>query len=513
MKKLTIALATVLLIAGCAKSPKQVTVSLHELQAGRDTIPAELYGQFSEHLGRCIYEGIWVGPESDIPNVDGYRTDVLEALRDLNIPVLRWPGGCFADEYHWMDGIGPMENRPMLVNNNWGGTVEDNSFGTHEFLNLCEMLGTEPYISGNVGSGTVEELAKWVEYMTAEEGTMAELRAANGRKDPWKVKYLGVGNESWGCGGDMTAEYYSDVFKRYGLYARNYGETKLFKIACGASETDYEWTRTMMKNARRQMSGLSLHYYTVTGWDCDKGSATDFTAEEYYRTLTRTAAVDGILNKHIGIMDGLDPEGKVALILDEWGTWYEVEPGFNEGHLYQQNTMRDAIVAAINLNIFPKHVHRLKMCNIAQVVNVLQAMVLTDGPRMVLTPTYHVFRMFSVHQNAVVVPSKVNCGTIVSSDGETMPDFSVSASEKDGAVHVSMANPRLDKDVDVELSFDSLKPQSITGEILSAPGIASYNDFGKKPEVVPASYDGAKATGNKVTLTLPAASVVTLEIR
>ena len=513
MRRLAIVTATLLIAAGCANNTQQVMVSLHELYAGRDTIPAELYGQFSEHLGRCIYEGIWVGPESSIPNVDGYRIDVLEALRDIKIPVLRWPGGCFADEYHWMDGIGPKENRPMMVNNNWGGTVEDNSFGTHEFLNLCEMLGTEPYISGNVGSGTVEELAKWVEYMTAEEGTMADLRAANGRKEPWKVKYIGVGNESWGCGGDMTAQYYSDVYKRYALYARNYGETKLFKIACGASEADYNWTKTMMLNARGQMNGLSLHYYTVPGWDCDKGSATQFTEEEYYRTLTRTAGVDNILRKHIGIMDSLDPERKVALILDEWGTWFEVEPGFNKGHLYQQNTMRDAIVAALNLNIFPKYVQRLKMCNIAQVVNVLQAMILTDGPRMVLTPTYYVFRMFSVHHDAVVVPSSVKCGTIVSSDGETMPDFSVSASTKDGVIHVSMANPYLDKDVPVELSFDSLNPSEIKGEILSAPSVNAYNDFGKEPTVVPAAFDKAKATGNKVKLTLPAASVVMLEIR
>ena len=512
-KTLALTLFAALAVACTSKTPAKIEVSLHELQAGKDTIPAELYGQFSEHLGRCIYEGIWVGPESDIPNVDGYRTDVMEALRELRIPVLRWPGGCFADEYHWMDGIGPRELRPMMVNNNWGGTVEDNSFGTHEFLNLCEMLGTEPYISGNVGSGTVEELAKWVEYMTAEDGTMAELRAANGRKEPWKVKYLGVGNESWGCGGDMTAQYYSDVYKRYALYSRNYGDTKLFKIACGASESDYDWTRTMMKNARGQMNGLSLHYYTVPGWDCDKGSATDFTEEEYYRTLTRTAGVDEILRTHVGIMDSIDPAGKVALILDEWGTWFEVEPGYNKGHLYQQNTMRDAIVAAINLNIFPKYVHRLKMCNIAQVVNVLQAMVLTKGPQMVLTPTYHVFRMFSAHQNAVVVPSDVKCGTIVSTDGKTMPDFSASASSKDGTVHVSLANPRLDKDVTVELCFDELNPTSIKGEILRADKINAYNDFGKDPEVAPDSFTETKAAGNKVTLTLPAASVVTLEVR
>lgn len=511
MKKTLTLLVT---LAVCFTAGAQVKVSVHENAQDQQVIPAEIYGQFSEHLGRCIYEGIWVGPDSSIPNVDGYRTDVVNALKAIKIPVLRWPGGCFADEYHWMDGIGPREDRPKLVNNNWGSTIEDNSFGTHEFLNLCELLETEPYISGNVGSGTVEELAKWVEYMTAENGTMAELRARNGRKEPWKVKYLGVGNESWGCGGDMTAQYYSDVFKRYALYARNYSGNKLYKIACGASEDDYEWTRTMMKNARHQMKGISLHYYTVPGWSGSKGSATVFTPEEYYNTLTRTSAIDEILQNHIAIMDAYDPDNEVALILDEWGTWFDVEPGFNPGHLYQQSTMRDAIVAAINLNIFPKYVRRLKMCNIAQVVNVLQAMVLTDGPRMLLTPTYHVFRMFSVHQNAKAVPSDLSCGSIVSADGNIMPSFSESVSrDENGLLHISMANPYLDKAVTVEVSFDSLKPKTVTGEILKADKVNAYNDFGKAPAVAPVEFKGAKISGKTLKLTLPAASVVVLEVK
>ena len=520
-KILTFFFAAMLALTG---AQAQIIIGIHDSATDQPRIPAEIYGQFSEHLGRCIYEGIWVGPDSSIPNKDGYRNDVLKALKDLQIPVLRWPGGCFADEYHWMDGIGPKENRPKLVNNNWGSTIEDNSFGTHEFLNLGEMLETEPYISGNVGSGTPEELAKWVEYMTAEEGSMAELRAKNGRKKPWKVKYLGVGNESWGCGGDMTAQYYSDVYKRYALYARNYAGNRLFKIACGASEGDYEWTKTVMKNAGTKLDGLSLHYYTVPGWNCSKGSATKFTAEDYYNTLTRTAAVDEILTKHTAIMDAYDPDRRVALILDEWGTWFDVEPGFNPGHLYQQNTMRDAMVAAINLNIFHKHTGRLRMANIAQVVNVLQSMVLTKGPKMVLTPTYYVFRMFGVHKDATAVPTHCFTGTIFSSDGGEMPDMSYSASrDKKGVLHVSLANPRLEKAVEVELVFDQLNPKSVSGEILCADRIDAYNDFDKKPEVTPAGFNGAKlvtkevpGAGKKqtrVVLTLPAASIVTLEIK
>ena len=491
----------------------QVVVSVHETAKDQPVIPAEIYGQFSEHLGKCIYEGIWVGPGSSIPNVDGYRTDVLNALKALKVPVLRWPGGCFADEYHWMDGIGPRENRPKLVNNNWGGTVEDNSFGTHEFLNLCEMLGTEPYISGNVGSGTVEELAKWVEYMTAENGTMAELRAKNGRREPWKVKYLGVGNENWGCGGDMTAQYYSDVYKRYALYARNYSGNSLFKVACGASGDDYEWTRTLMKNARSKMNGLSVHFYTVRDWN-HKGLAMQFTPEEYYATLAYSYRIDEILRNHSDIMDTYDPQKKVALMLDEWGTWFDVEPGTNPGHLFQQNTMRDAMVAAVNLNVFNRHTDRLKMANIAQIVNVLQSMILTDGPRMVLTPTYHVFRMFNVHQDATFVPSEASCGTIVSCDGDVMPSFSQSVSrDSAGLIHISMANPYLDKAVSVEVNFDELKPRSVSGEILKASAINACNEFGKAPQVQPARFKGARVSGKKLTLTLPAASVVVLEIK
>ncbi len=506
-----------LLLAALAASlalQAQVKVSVDAAAADQPVIPAEIYGQFSEHLGRCIYEGIWVGKDSPIPNVNGYRTDVLNAFRALKVPVLRWPGGCFADEYHWMDGIGPQEKRPKLVNNNWGSTVEDNSFGTHEFLNLCEMLDIEPYISGNVGSGTVEELAKWVEYMTAENGSMAELRAQNGRKEPWKVKYLGVGNESWGCGGDMTAQYYSDVYKRYALYSRNYSGNRLFKVACGASDYDYDWTRTLMKNAASKMDGLSLHYYTCMSWTESKGSATDFTPEEYYNVLAKAVEIDEVLRNHEAIMDAYDPKRRVALFLDEWGTWFDVEPGYNPGHLFQQNTMRDAMVAALSLNIFQKHTARLKMANIAQIVNVLQAMILTKGPEMVLTPTYHVFRMFNVHQNATYVPSEYSCGKLVSEDGRIMDSFSACTSrDASGAYHVSLANPQLDKAVQVEISFNGFKPGSVKGEILTARDVHDYNDFGQLPAVTPATFQGAKVSGKTVKLTLPAASVVVLEVK
>ena len=509
MKKITLTLLAGVLAAVCASA--QVQVKIHEEAENQPVIPAEIYGQFAEHLGRCIYDGIWVGPDSDIPNINGYRKDLVEALKELKVPVLRWPGGCFADEYHWMDGIGPKENRPMMINNNWGGTVEDNSFGTHEFFNLCELLECEPYLSGNVGSGSVEELAKWVEYITAEGGTLAELRAKNGRKEPWSLKYLGVGNESWGCGGNMRPEYYSDLYRRYATYCRNYDGNVLYKVASGASDYDYNWTKVLMDRIGNQMHGVSLHYYTVKGWEGSKGSATDFDTDWWYNMVSKAVEVEEVIENHKAIMNAYDPEGKVDLLLDEWGTWFDVEPGTNPGHLYQQNTMRDAMVAAMSLNIFHRHTDRLKMANIAQIVNVLQAMILTKGNEMVLTPTYHVFRMYNVHQNAQYVPTECNAADMVAPSGRIMPEVSVTASkDADGKLHVSIANPVVDKAHTLVLSFDDLNPKNVTGEVLAAPTIQSYNDFGKEPAVAPKPFTAFKKNGKTLTVTVPAASVVAL---
>lgn len=509
MKRITFALLFGVLASFCANA--QVQVNVHEEAENQPKIHKEIYGQFAEHLGRCIYDGIWVGPESDIPNINGYRKDLVEALQTLKVPVMRWPGGCFADEYHWMDGVGPEEDRPMMINSNWGGTVEDNSFGTHEFFNLCEMLDCEPYLSGNVGSGTVEELAKWVEYITAEEGTMAELRKKNGRNEPWSLKYLGVGNESWGCGGNMRPEFYADMYRRYATYCREFDGNRLYKIASGASDYDYNWTKVLMDRARGHMHGLSLHYYTVTGWTGPKGSALEFDTDSYYDIVAKSVEIDEVLKNHEAIMDAYDPQRRVGLLLDEWGTWFDVEPGTNPGHLYQQNTMRDAMVAAMSLNIFHRHTDRLVMANIAQIVNVLQAMILTKGNEIVLTPTYHVFRMYNVHQDATYVPTDYNEGQLVSPSGRIMPEISVTASrDAEGVLHVSIANPVVDKAQTLTLNFDELKPKNVTGEVLAAKTIQSYNDFGKEPAVAPKPFTAIKKNGKSVTVTVPAASVVCL---
>lgn len=476
--------------------------------SGNVVIDKNIYGQFAEHLGGCVYGGLWVGEDSPIPNTDGYRNDVLQAIRDLKVPVMRWPGGCFADEYHWMDGIGPKEKRPGIVNNNWGGTVEDNSFGTHEFLNLCELVGCEPYISGNVGSGSVEELAKWVEYMTCPDGSpMAHLRAQNGRKEPWKVKYLGVGNESWGCGGNMPPEYYSVLYRRYQTYCRNFGDNALFKIASGASDYDYNWTEVLMKNAAYHMNGLSLHYYCVEDWD-HKGSATDFTEAQYYRTLGKALEIEPVIEKHLGIMDKYDPEHKVALMVDEWGTWWTEEPG---GVLFQQNTMRDALVASLTLDVFHRHADRVKMANIAQFANVLQAMVLTKGDKMVLTPTYHVFEMYKVHQGATLLPLQLDCERRDVDGGRNIPLVSATASrDAAGKVHISLSN--VDLHSMQEISIEGLSASKVSGRILTATSPRECNDFDAPSRVHPSAFKDASFHGSTLKVKLPPMSIVTLEL-
>ncbi len=516
---------SILSVAFCFNANAQkANITIHA-DKGTNKIYKEIYGQFAEHLGTCIYGGLWVGTKSNIPNTNGYRTDVLNALKDLKVPVLRWPGGCFADEYHWMDGIGPVEKRPKMQNNNWGGTIEDNSFGTHEFLNLCELLGAEPYISGNVGSGTVEELAKWVEYMTSDGDTpMANLRRKNGREKSWNVKFLGVGNESWGCGGNMRPEYYGDLYRRYSTYCRNYDNHNLYKIASGASDYDYNWTKVLMNNVGNRMNGLSLHYYTVNGWNGSKGSATNFDNDEYYWTIGKCLEIEQVINKHSKLMDEKDPQKKIGLLVDEWGTWWDEEPGTIRGHLYQQNSMRDAMVAALTLNVFQRHTDRIRMANIAQVVNVLQSMILTDTKgtgHMVLTPTYHVFKMYEGFQDATALPIDVKCDSISvkgdkrSNDADRMvPAVSTSAAkEKDGSIIVSLANTDLDKVQEVNIDIDGAVVKNVTGEILSCKNIKDYNDFDHPELIKPAIFKDAKIKKNTLNVKLPAKSIVVLNIK
>ena len=473
-------------------------------------INRNIYGHFAEHLGRCIYDGFFVGEDSPIPNKKGIRSDIAEALRNIKIPVLRWPGGCFADEYHWQDGIGPKENRKKMINTHWGGVVEDNSFGTHEFMELCEQLGCEPYIAGNVGSGTVKEMQQWVEYLTFDGvSPPALLREENGRKEPWKVKYWGVGNENWGCGGHMRPEYYADLYRQFQTYVRNYGGNRIHKIACGANSFDYNWTEVLMKNAAPYMHGLTLHYYTIpTGDWGKKGSATEFTGAEYYATLKQALKMDGLLENHIGIMDRYDPQKRVDLIVDEWGTWYDAEPGTNPGFLFQQSTMRDAMVASLSFDIFHKYAERVRMTNIAQTVNVLQAMILTKGEKMVLTPAYHIYDLYKCHHDAVNVHAFYESENIGPNEHK-IPDFSATASiDEAGILNISMTNTSADMPLPVEISLIGHRAGSVTARILSGKP-NDHNKFDSPENVRVKDYSGIDIAEGKLYLTLPPCSVVT----
>ncbi|GAC1376943.1 MAG: alpha-L-arabinofuranosidase C-terminal domain-containing protein [Hymenobacter sp.] len=512
-RSLTAALA----LAAPLVSPAQ-TVQL-TVQPGdpKLEISRHIYGQFAEHLGRCIYDGFWVDPALNVPKQGRIRLDVVEAMKKIHVPNLRWPGGCFADTYHWRDGIGPTAQRPKMLNLWWGNTVEDNSFGTHEFLELCGLLGTEPYLAANVGSGTVQEMAGWMEYLNANDDTpLVQERRKNGHPEPYKVSWWGIGNESWGCGGNMTAEYYTDVYKRYATFAHNYaGAPPVKKIVSGANADDPHWTETCMKNiGPGRMWGLTLHYYTLpTGKWNKKGPATGFDEAQYFSTLQNCLKMDAIVTKHAAIMDKYDKEKKVALLVDEWGVWTDVEPGTNPGFLYQQNSLRDALVAGTTLNIFNNHCDRVRGANLAQAVNVLQALVLTDKEKMLLTPTYHVFDLYQVHQDAQWLPLQFASPDYVL-NGEKIPALNASASkDKKGAVHLSLVNLDPAKTLTLETALPGVSWKTVTGRVLTSAKINDYNTFAQPNTVQLAAFTGAKKRGDKLSVALPPKSVVVLELK
>ncbi len=468
--------------------------------ANAPTIDRRIYGQFAEHLGRCVYEGLWVGPNSEIAHKNGIRTDVIAALKHIKVPVVRWPGGCFADEYHWLKGVGT-EREPMY-NTHWGGVVESNEFGTHEYFELLNQLDAEAYINGNVGSGTVAEMQDWIEYMTLDSGTpMAELRKRHGREQPYKVEFFGVGNESWGCGGNMRPDFYADLYRQFQTYVRQYGDSPIVKIACGANSDDYGWTEALMSGAADHMSALTLHYYTLptAEWQ-HKGAATGFTDHEWHETIRQARRIDEMLARHTAIMDRHDPARRIGLFVDEWGTWYDVEPGTNEGFLYQQNTMRDAVVAAITFNTFHRFANRVRMANIAQMVNVLQAMILTDGARMLTTPTYHVFDLYTCHQDAEHVPLE---------PGAFGADVDATCSYKDGAYAVSFTNTSLTRAIDVAYDLPARVRQIVRADVLHGGASDAHNTF-DAPNVVRLEEAAVQTAGSGIRLQLPPHSVTTV---
>lgn len=498
-------------------SAQQRTVVTVQADQPKQEISRHIYGHFAEHLGRCIYDGFWVDPTLDVEKQGRIRMDIVNALKKIKIPNLRWPGGCFADEYQWRDGVGKPADRPITINSHWGGVTEDNSFGTHEFLELCKLLECEPYISANVGSGTPEQMRDWVEYLNfSGKSTLTQQRAENGHPDPYGVSFWGIGNESWGCGGDMVPEYYSNEYKRYQSYARSYSGHDLKKIACGPNVADYNWMEVCMKNIPNWMMwGISLHHYTIpTGEWNKKGSATAFDEKEYFQAMKNALYMEELLRNHIAIMDKYDRQQKVALVVDEWGVWADVEPGTNPGFLFQQNSMRDALVAASTLNIFNNYSYRVKMANLAQAINVLQALVLTDKEKMVLTPTYYIFDMYKVHQDAMLLPSFAGTNAY-ELDKEKIQNVNVSASKaKDGKIHVSIVNLNPKESTTTEVVINGTSIKNVSAQLLSSKNYTDYNSFDNPQKIKIENYKKVKKIStDKVEVSLPPLSVVTLEIQ
>jgi alpha-N-arabinofuranosidase len=494
-------------------------------------ISRHIYGHFAEHVGRCIYGGFYVGDDSTIPNDEGIRLDVVDALKRIDIPNLRWPGGCFADEYHWKDGIGPKQGRPSLVNSHWGDVEENNHFGTHEFMHLCELLDAEPYIVGNLGSGSVEEMSQWVEYLTRPSGSpMARLRRDNGREEPWQVKFWGLGNENWSCGGNMRPEHYADLARQYGTYCRNHGDNELYRVACGPNVDDYAWTEALMKavgdlGGRRlpqdYFQAISLHHYSFaqppewafTDLPGAKGSATQFSTEDYYQTVMNAQRIDELITRHSTIMDCYDPSRRIGLVVDEWGTWFDVEPGTNPGFLYQQNTLRDALVASLHFDIFHRHAQRLVMANLAQTINVLQSVLHTDGAELILTPTYHVFEMNKQHQDSTRLDVHFASPVHVRPVGDfSLRTLSMSASTKDGSALLSLTNLDTESERTVEVDLRGGAFEVGRARVLTAAQLADHNTTDRPSLVASENLDEVKRSGDTLTLQVPAHSFVTVEL-
>lgn len=511
MKKQLLALVAMLAV-GASALAADIKLVVNADQPG-PIIHRNVYGQFAEHLGTGIYEGMWVGPDSKIPNVRGWRKDVVAALKGLHVPLVRWPGGCFADEYHWREGIGARKSRPVKVNTTWGGVPENNAVGTHEFFDLVEQLGAEAYVNGNLGTGSAQEMAEWLEYMTAEgNSTLAQLRRKNGRDKPFRVHYFAVGNEAWGCGGNMRPEFYADQFRQVATFLKTPRDNRPVLIASGGNDLQTNWTEVLSKGVHG-VNAISHHAYTLpTGkWE-RKGAATGFPEAEWISTLANTQRIDEIITKNSAILDQNDPSKKIGFYFDEWGSWYDPEPGSNPGFLVQRNTLRDALLAALHFNVFHAHADRVQMTNVAQMVNVLQAMILTAKDKLVLTPTYHAFALYTPFQDATSLPARIENNPLYKIGAAEMPGLSATAARgKDGKLYIGLVNSNATQAAELTLQVGAGVPKAVHGKLLTAGAMDAQNELGKPPEVTPVAFD-AQAADGKLTLKLPAKSIVVVAV-
>jgi len=508
----------VLTLSALSLVQAETIITIETTQPG-PLINKNIYGQFAEHLGRGIYEGMWVGPDSKIPNVRGWRTDVVDALKAMHVPLVRWPGGCFADEYHWRDGIGQRTKRPVRINNSWGGVTDDNAVGTHEFFDLAEQLGAETYVNGNLGTGSPQEMAEWLEYMTSNtNSTLAQERRQNGRDKPFKVDYFAIGNEAWGCGGQMTPEYFVDLYNRYATFAKTpKGHSPKF-IAAGGNDANMNWTDVLSRGIYRgwgkHFDAISFHYYTLpTGDWGTKGAALDFPESQWMSTLANTLKMDELIAQNIAVLDKNDPNNSIGFYVDEWGTWYDTEKGDNPSFLYQQNSLRDAIVAALNFNIFHKYAARVQMTNIAQMVNVLQAMILTNKDKIVLTPTYYAFQMYAPFQDATGLPVAIKGANSYTLGAQTIAALSVSAARgKDGQLYLALVNTDPHRAQSLSVILDKGEIDTVEGKLLTGAAMDTHNSFAQPHAIQPVAYSAKANSNQRLHLELPAKSLLVLAV-
>jgi alpha-N-arabinofuranosidase len=498
--------------ARAAEPAMSVTVLLDEPIG---TIKPAVYSHFTEHIGGVIYDGIWVGPDSKVPNIDGIRRSLVEHVRRLGRIVMRWPGGCFADRYHWRDGIGPRDRRPRRFGR-WREETEPNHFGTREFMTFCRLCGAEPYFAANVGTGSAEEFQQWVEYCNAPAGktTLADERAANGDIEPFGVRYWGVGNESWGCGGKFTPEDYCTEYRKFTEWLPGYGVPH-YLIAAGPNGNDVSWTRRFFKKwadyARAPLHGWSPHYYCGT-----TGHALNFSTDQWYEMLHKGNQMEKLIADQWGAMGEFDPDHKVKLVIDEWGCWHPEGTEINKRHLFEQmGCLRDALVAALTLDTFNRHAEKVDMANIAQLVNNLHSLFLADGDRFVATPTFHVFEMYRPHHEAQSVRLDVQAPSVsfrAGGNDANLFRLAGSASRKEKQLTLTFVHTHLREPAEVAIRLRAGRAERVNQTVLTHHELNAHNTFDKPETVVPQS-SATDLRGETLRCILAPASVTRFDVQ
>lgn len=493
------------------------TISV-KLDSSVGVINPNIYGHFTEHIGGVIYDGIWVGKDSKIPNVDGIRKDIVDYLRRINPPVIRWPGGCFADTYHWRDGIGPADKRPKRYDR-WTDVGESNQFGTHEFMHFCRLVGAEPLLSANVGTGTAQEFQEWMDYCNAPAGqtTLADMREKNGSREPFNVRYWGIGNEAWGCGGNFTAEDYCTEYRKFVTLLPAYN-LPLFLVGSGPHNNDIQWTKRFFGKlndcveewGKAPINGWAPHYYCGAS-----GGAVDFSEDQWYDLIASAEKMEPLVNDQWKALTEFDPKHEVKLVVDEWGTWHPGGTEINKAHtLEQMSTMRDAVIAAVTLDIFNRNCDKVAMSNIAQLVNNLQSLFLADGPKFVATPNFYVYEMYKVHQGAKEVDLDIKSPEAnyqIEGNKRTLTVLSGSASVKDKKLHISIVNANTKNAVEANIDLSGVVVSGGKQTVLTNKDIHAHNTFEKPNEVVSVTTP-LEISGGAFKHVFPAASITMLEL-